>query len=52
MTAFNQMEDIEGASLDALRALQLQRLKAAVYRAYRVPYYKRSMRRPASIQTT
>ena len=43
MGAVDQIEPIETASLDEIRALQLARLKATVRRAYeRVPYYQKS----------
>jgi phenylacetate-CoA ligase len=35
-----ELEPIEMASVDELRALQLQRLKASVAAAYSVPHYK------------
>src|ERR1700682_6507503 len=43
MGALDQLEPIEKASVDELRALQLARLKDAVSRAYeRVPHYRKS----------
>ncbi|MGA7610173.1 MAG: phenylacetate--CoA ligase, partial [Xanthobacteraceae bacterium] len=38
----NQIEPIEKASIDALRALQVARLKSALHTCYeRVPHYRR-----------
>src|ERR1700682_4619330 len=43
MGALDQLEPIEKASVDELRALQLARLKDAVARAYeRVPHYRKT----------
>src|SRR5262249_27648462 len=40
----NELEPIERASVDELRALQLSRLKATLHQAYeRVPHYKKKL---------
>ena len=45
MGALDQIEPIEKASADELRALQLERLKEAVNRAYvRVPHYRKKFK--------
>jgi phenylacetate-CoA ligase len=44
MGALDQLEPIETASKDALAALQLERLKQTLHRAYdRVPHYKKKL---------